>query len=497
MLDFGNIPEGTTHENPDPYLTNLNRDHLIAVKDLKLKRRSRETDIIPARADFIFNYFYADTGAYILGGKTNAIANISLAMGGLSNLWGGAVLPAAASDISDWPVPLDDLRPFYREVQEFLPVSAIEDGLSRVFQFSAGAPHRFPLGPQAAEFLNDLETHQSALESSGIYFGRSKLAIDPQAPVVNRNYPYGALFNSAVAIKDLMKSDRFKYVAGVFVREIKEVGDRVQIYHSRKSDPAVGVIDADRVFIACGPIATAQIVLKSMNLHEKEFELKTNQNVYFPFFRYPRTRGISLQETDNLIQLFIDINNEQTGRRFVHIQVYQYGDYVLEPVRRALGPLTPLFASVARPFLERIMVMQSMLHSDFSDKVMIKLSYKKEETQWKIDLQGRNNPRTPEACRRVVDILNENRSRIRGTALKAIMFIDPPGASNHMGGSFPMRQNPGEYETDLLGRPRGFGRTHLVDSSILPSLPAATLTYTIMANAARISTAVAGGLSRT
>ncbi len=496
MLDFGNIPKGAAHENIDRYQTNVNRDDLISVKDLKLNRRSRETDIIPTRADFIFNYFYADTHQFIIGQKTNAIANISLAMGGLSNLWGGAILPATAPDIADWPISLDDLKPFYQEILEFMPLSAVDDGLARKFEFHAGRPHNFPLGPQAAELLGDLESSQPDLESSGIYFGRAKLAIDPGLPVSHPNYTYGAIFNSAVAMKNLMKNENFKYIPEIFVKEIKESGEEVQIVYARKVDSAEQVFKADRVFIACGPIATMQIILKSLRIHEKEFELKSNQNVIFPFFRYNRHTGISRRPPENIIQLFIDMNNWETDHKFAHIQVYQYGDYVLEPVRRILGRLTPLFAAVTRPFLERIMILQSILHSDSSDRVAIKLSFKKNENAWKVDLQGRNNPRTPEACRKVLDVLNRHRSQLRGCVLKSILFIDPPGASNHMGGAFPMRAKPNEYETDLLGRLPKLQRTHIVDSTILPSLPATPFTYTIMANAARISTLAAEQLSR-
>jgi len=53
-----------------------------------------------------------------------------------------------------------------------------------------------------------------------------------------------------------------------------------------------------------------------------------------------------------------------------------------------------------------------------------------------------------------------------------------------------MSANPSGLETDLLGRPQGLKRTHIVDSSVLPSIAATTITFTVMANAHRIGTAV-------
>jgi choline dehydrogenase-like flavoprotein len=61
-----------------------------------------------------------------------------------------------------------------------------------------------------------------------------------------------------------------------------------------------------------------------------------------------------------------------------------------------------------------------------------------------------------------------------------------PGRGFHSGGSFPMRESPRTGETDHLGRPPGWRRLHVVDSSVFPSIPAATISLTVMANAWRI-----------
>lgn len=52
-----------------------------------------------------------------------------------------------------------------------------------------------------------------------------------------------------------------------------------------------------------------------------------------------------------------------------------------------------------------------------------------------------------------------------------------------------MSAQPGIEETDILGRPQGLRRVHAIDSTVLPSVPATTITYTVMANAYRIGNA--------
>jgi choline dehydrogenase-like flavoprotein len=49
-----------------------------------------------------------------------------------------------------------------------------------------------------------------------------------------------------------------------------------------------------------------------------------------------------------------------------------------------------------------------------------------------------------------------------------------------------MQRAPAGLASDLLGRPPGWERVHAVDASVLPSVPATTITLAVMANAHRI-----------
>ena len=61
------------------------------------------------------------------------------------------------------------------------------------------------------------------------------------------------------------------------------------------------------------------------------------------------------------------------------------------------------------------------------------------------------------------------------------------GGSQHLGSSFKMSKEPKIFETDTSGRPFGFKRIHVVDSTVLPNLPTATLVFASMSNSLRIS----------
>jgi choline dehydrogenase-like flavoprotein len=71
-----------------------------------------------------------------------------------------------------------------------------------------------------------------------------------------------------------------------------------------------------------------------------------------------------------------------------------------------------------------------------------------------------------------------------------MLRLGDAGQGYHVGGAFPMRARPGPFQSDVLGRPFGFERVHLVDSTTFPSIPASTVTFTVLANAHRIASTV-------
>ena len=87
--------------------------------------------------------------------------------------------------------------------------------------------------------------------------------------------------------------------------------------------------------------------------------------------------------------------------------------------------------------------------------------------------------------------LRQHASRIPGVRGRFIVVEQWHGASRHLGASLPMSAAPSGNQTDLLGRPIGLTRVHAVDASVLPSIPASTITYSAMANASRIVDQVA------
>ena len=488
MLDFGNLKRGADRFQLPANLTNDNREELVNIEEFSWKnRRKGKESLSPERMRS--HYFFAHTHDYVLGRFESAVANISLAFGGLSNVWGGNVLPCDDGDIDEWPIGRKELTPYYGALSGFVPLTADrDDRLAARFDFPHGELPPYPVGQQARELLEDLVRREELLESQGLYFGRAKLAIDPRVTVdpAKDPYPFGPIFHAGAALKSLVDNPCFKYVPDVFVEKVDEEDPgKVQVSAVKRGTDSPVRFSADKVLIACGVLATGQLMARSFRLHGGAMRVKTNQNAFFPFLRYARSKGVSRQPNNSISQLFLDVRNEKTGNRFAHIEVHQFGEYVLNPIKSIMGSLTPLAVAAGRAVLERTMIFQAHLHSDFSDSLEVRYE---QDNAWRANIKGVPNPVARTRYSELLGTLMENRGALRGVPLKQLILVDPPGASNHLGGSFPMRVEPDcTFSADRYGRPHGCENIHIVDSSILPSLPATTLTFTVMANAARIA----------
>jgi choline dehydrogenase-like flavoprotein len=130
-----------------------------------------------------------------------------------------------------------------------------------------------------------------------------------------------------------------------------------------------------------------------------------------------------------------------------------------------------------------LIVAQAFLHSGASPR--IELIMRRAGGDTRLELQPRDNPETTAAVARA----RRGLARVARSAglvpLTPLARLGATGSSFHCGGSFPMRENPQVLETDVLGRPAGLCRIHLVDASVFPSIPATTITFSAMANAHR------------
>lgn len=419
----------------------------------------------------------------------------SLALGGLSNVWGAAMLPHRDEDIGEWPVKNAELAPHYRAVAGFTEVTAQSDGLDDWFPIYQDRPQGLRPGAQAAALLRNLDRHRDKLRSAGWRFGRSRIAVRAQDSTRGRGCTYcrecmggcvyGCIYNSAGTVQEMLADKKFSYHGDVIVRRVREQGEMIIVEGVDRQTDAAMAFEGARAYLATGVVPTAQIMLRSQSAYDRPLVLRDSQYFMLPLLTARRTPDVQKEEIFTLSQIFLEICRPQVSDHTVHLQLYTHSDIIGAAVRQSLGP-----AKFLAPALDgRLIIIQGFLHSRESRTITMTL--KRDGENDFLQLEPQPNPATRPAVKRVVGELLKRSRTLGGMVLPPLLQIMEPGRSFHSGGSLPMRTQPGDFECDLMGRPHGWSRLHIVDASVLPSIPATTITYSVMANAHRIGTETA------
>ncbi len=417
----------------------------------------------------------------------------SLAQGGLSNVWGAAMMPHLDSDLGDWPVKTAQLARHYSAVLKLTGIAARQDDLAAMFPLYSDEPRTLKSSRQAQAILDRMNRNRAALNRCGIHFGVARLAVRTQSTSADQGCiycgmcmhgcPYGYIYNSAATLQELGQNPRFTYQGDTLVTSLAEQSDEVTIHVRNRLSGAEQTIPATRVYLAGGVIPTTKLLLESRRDYDRTLWMKDSQYFLIPLLFARRQPDVHQEALHTLSQLFLEMLDPAISPRAIHLQIYTYSNLIRDAVRHALSRFKLHSDFFAAPLEERLVVAQGFLHSEDSSRISVTL---RPPPGGRLELKAEISPRPRAIVRRVVRKLLRNSRRLGVMPVLPMVHVAEPGRSFHGGGTFPMRERPGPFESDLLGRPHGWRRVHAVDATILPSIPGTTITFAVMANAHRI-----------
>jgi choline dehydrogenase-like flavoprotein len=456
-----------------------------------------DVDRLPLKPAFgsLFPYA-ADEPSLLL--RRNGVGVVpSLALGGLSNVWGAAILPYREPDLRGWPIRLADLAPYYRSTFGFMPLAGEHDELEELYPLY-GEPEALAPTLQIAAVLERLRRANKELRAAGIVAGRARLAVGAgrSALALPCDYtglcmygcPRGSIYNAAETVKRLLKEGRVTYRPAVVAERLEEEHDKVKISLRPLDGRPVETILAERVFVACGVIGSTRLVLESLEAYDRPVPLL--ESAYFTFPLVSRRRAARVGQGlagNTLAQVFVELHDPTNGSAAgAHLQIYGYNNLMLRALAARSHLPVALAERLLQPLLGRLFYGQGYLHSDNSPRMAAELVRENGRSMFVLSSGEREG--TPE---KIAAVLRRLRSVASLTGLEPfapMLQTWEQGKGFHVGGSLPMCGRPEEHQSDLLGRPTGFRRVHVVDASVLPSVPATTITLSVMANAQRIAT---------
>jgi choline dehydrogenase-like flavoprotein len=420
-----------------------------------------------------------ETGTLIQSLSTSA------AFGGLANAWGAQLYRYTDEDLKalgDWPITAAALAPFYEDLERHIGLSGTADDLDDYFghQLLTGEP--IDLVPTAKRLLR---------RYSGKRAGRgARLALGlPRLGVLTR--PHGSrpahglneteffetlqpgIYTPRRTWDDLRADGRIEYIGGVRVDGFMERADRVEVDCTDICSGEKWQASAGRLLLGAGVINSTRLVASSLGWRRVELPFLEHPPTLLPLFSL-LDLGASLPQRSFPVQLagrFRHDNEDQL------VSVYYAGgtlrsDFVFDLPLPLTGSLRLFESLLGGMLVAQIWTSARPHHCN----------------RFRVDDAGRTSivyghrPHNDGIPKLVREFFCLGFVTSSGLAKHAI-----PGWGFHYAGTMPMSRTPGPEQCDLLGRPTGLQRTHVIDGSLLPSLPAKNISLTVMANAARIA----------
>lgn len=404
----------------------------------------------------------------------------SRASGGLSNLWGSAVLPYRPEDMAGWPVTAAELAPHYAAVAGFLPIAGRADALENLFPalpMQGRTP--LPFNPQAEVFLTRMASAQKPLAAIGITVGAARQAVGSGCRTCGmclHGCPWGLIWSARGALDHLRTHPNFSYRPGAIVTSFAETANGVTL-----SVAGGETLLGTRAFVAAGVLETARILLASLPALG-QLTLCDSQHGFLPALHpWKPNRRPDRGPHHTLTQAFLELDDPTVSPFLVHAQIYTWNGFYERDLIASYGARLPGSAPLWRALARRLIVAQIFLHSDHSARVTLTLS-----PDGRLRARIATNPQTPVIFATASARVAQGLRHAGLVPLTAARRMGAVGSSFHAGSTVPMRRDPHPGESDVLGRPYGLQRVHVVDASVLPAIPATTITFPVMANAHRI-----------
>jgi len=399
----------------------------------------------------------------------------SFTKGGLSLVWGATMLPYSRSDTKNWPIRISDLNPFFSKISELLPISGNSDDFSAEYGDFISRRNIFP----SQRIIRVLERYKLRKSQKSI-MGLSRLAVETGTSdksgcfYCNRcitGCKDGFIWTSSNKIN----SDNF---LGMRVLNIREFENRVLVSGIDKFGNPVNDVPFDKLYIAAGSLESFRILAAS-GLVDIEAKLKDSATFFLPLLASRRI-GSATSNSFALSQMFIKILG--TSERYSNqYQLYEYSDDLLARAKEVsiIGRALPSF--ILRYVLKKMLVAIGYLDGEQSPSIKMCL-LDNGSVDLALDDLGVSLAKREKNIKKSVRALKDEILPLGLRPISILKMISKPGEGVHSGGWLSMGEN-----ANILGVPNGCFNIHVVDSSVLPSVAAGPITFTVMANAMRIA----------
>jgi len=424
---------------------------------------------------------------------------ISFAQGGLAEAWTGGCYPFNESELQAFPFRYEELGPFYDLIAERIGISGRVDDLARFMPVHEHLQAPVRLDHHGKLLLERYEGRRARLQDTlRVHLGRARVAVlsrDHEGRSACRylgrclwGCPLGSLYTPSMSLAHCLDHEGFEYLGGHYAHHFRTDGNRRvrSLVVEPLDGSAAREIPVETLVLGAGALSSSRIVLESFYQERGERivlnGLMDNRQVMVPFVN-PSLIGQSAEtESYQYNQLALGLEGERP-EHYVHGLVTTLTTALLHPVVQNV----PLDLHSSLFLYRNLHAALGLVNLNFHDT-------RRPSNQLTLDSSGRRlviryAPVAGEK-RRIAHALKRLRRalwRLGCVVPPGMTHVRPMGASVHYAGTLPMSETPRRLAVSPECQSHDFDNLYLVDGASFPFLPAKNITFTLMANAARIA----------
>lgn len=391
---------------------------------------------------------------------------LSSARGGLSRIWGAGIFMRGDEELAQFGPAEPGVREGYECLLAAMPATGCTDATSARFPWPADRP----VAPQSLRFARLAKALQTPA-GDGVLFGYPRLALDLSTPPgcvrcgeCLSGCPEHLFFDASRRLETMAVDGTVSWMPGpALFLALRANGVEV-------ATPG-GIVRAERVYLAGGPVATASILQRS-GLVTGDVELEDSAVFYTAYLNINGPTDDAYEFASTHLMAFADRPGPGDFQLAIYEANREYRTRFREVLRVMPSGLIPDI------ILRRVNAGIGFVGPQVSGRLVVKTV--PGGRTWVV---RRANPRTRAAARSVVARVGK---RLRANGVRPVpgaLVVPPPGSGYHVGAGMPL----GGSVVDHQGRLRDAPAIHVVDASSLPQVWAGSHTFTAMANAHRIA----------
>lgn len=429
----------------------------------------------------------------------------SFAAGGLAQAWTGGAYPYNDDDLKDFPFSYQDLEPYYDEVTQRIGIIGVEDDLSRYFPLHKNLLTPIEFDEHSQLLVDRYQKKREQLnQKHGVYLGRSRVAVLSKDSGTRKACDYSgrciwgcptdSLYVPSLTLDQCRGFSNFSYIPNRWVSHFNYNKTNritgVVAYEPGKPEPFE--YEVDTLVLAAGTLCSTMIYLDSIYRQTGEVlklhGLMDNRQILLPFITLDMVGKSYKPESYQYHQLAVGYEIEmEKGKDYVHGQITTLKTALMQPVLQTM-PLDWKTALFLGRNLHAAMGVVNINYSDTRREGNF-VSIRPGENGGSPTLEIVYSPPAGEK-KKIASSLKRIKKFFKPLGVIVLLgqaHIRPMGASVHYSGTLPMSTEPKPQTISPNCKSHDFENLYIVDGTSLPFLPAKNLTFTLMANAARVA----------